>query len=340
MNWTHFPRSALASLAVSLAACDSVLHREINSRQQQKLGVQTLNADESRRRLAGAGTNAISITGPDTVTLPLLPAQGFCPVIRVAVNGAKPQPFLLDTGATFGVFQARTAIEHRVPVLDPSVWSIRSKGIGGTEMFKGSFVNLSVGEMQFVNIPQMVRQFRNDLPVLGSWVTESLDVDILGINPLARICTYMIVDYPARRVTFAKGHLFSQRPGSTPIPLIWKNNLPYVKLYADGVSWDALVDTGSAFGIEVTRSVAQQLRIDTQSVPALDTYQFGIGGGVDVRKAGINVSRITVLEGLGPALVNQPVGIRPDIALIGSSFLKNFRLVIDFRRNAMFLDRF
>jgi hypothetical protein len=207
-------------------------------------------------------------------------------------------------------------------------------------MFKGSFVNLSVGEMQFVNIPQMVRQFRNDLPVLGSWVTESLDVDILGINPLARICTYMIVDYPARRVTFAKGHLFSQRPGSTPIPLIWKNNLPYVKLYADGVSWDALVDTGSAFGIEVTRSVAQQLRIDTQSVPALDTYQFGIGGGVDVRKAGINVSRITVLEGLGPALVNQPVGIRPDIALIGSSFLKNFRLVIDFRRNAMFLDRF
>ena len=201
------------------------------------------------------------------------------------------------------------------------------------------FARLGLGGLEIYNVPLFVRTHKNEYRILGPLLTESLHTDILGINPLRSFVKHVTIDYPRNRLSFSTESSYSPRPNARAVKLKWINRLPYVTLSSGGVSWDALIDTGSSFGIEVSRDVASRLGILESSAPVAGAYHYGIGGSVDTGAADIRQSLLPSLDGLGPTLADVGVGIRPSLNLIGSWFLQHFRMTLDFSRGLLYLER-
>jgi len=326
------------TFTILLAACSTPLYRPISKRAENELARRTLSPDETKNHIIGADAVKVAVTGPELISLPLT-FQQRCPFVPVAVNGLRPRLFLFDTGAGISVLQSVTALKSKATLLSSQVLPLKGQGIAGSEPFLGSLVHVQIGQLGIENMPAFVRKHRNDLAILGPWITQSLDVDILGYNPLSKFCTFLTLDYRAQRLTLGAKTPFTPPPGVRPIPLIRRGGLPYVRLSSGSVHWDALVDSGSSFGIELPVEVAKRLDLEKDAIPVADDFQYGIGGQVDVQKAGIRVTRIPRLEGLGAPLEDYPVSIRPDLALIGSHFLRQFRVTFDFRNSLLYLER-
>ena len=331
------PRLLLPFLLLA-SACNTPSYRAVSSADQRKLAAQTLSADEGKERLYGENALRLGFSGDETATLPFRYVNR-CPHIAVAVNGARPAPFLLDTGAAISAIEARTAIRHGVPLFDSSLIPAKAKGIGGEETVRVGYADLGLSRLTLHNVPLFVRTHRNEVRILGPLITESLHTDILGINPLGLFCNHLTIDYPRQQVTFATRGSYKPASGTRVIKLKRLHNLPCVTLRVGDVSWDAIIDTGSSFGIEITHDIAKRLNVEKDSVPVLDSFQYGIGGSVDTADAGIRHAVLPRLEGLGPALKDVGIGIRPDMSLIGSYFLRHFRVTFDFRRGLLYLER-
>ncbi len=257
----------------------------------------------------------------------------------MSINDSAPTLFLFDTGATLTAIEAKTAIRHRLPLFDSQLIPAKARGIAGEETMRVGFARLGFGGMDIHNVPLFVRTHKNEYRILGPLLTESLHTDILGINPLRSLVKYVTIDYLRNTLTFSTDASYSPRPGARVAKLKWINRLPYVTLSSGGVRWDALIDTGSSFGVEVSRDVASRLGILENSAPVVGSYHYGIGGSVDTGAADIRESLLARLEGLGPPLSDVGVGIRPSLNLIGSWFLQHFRVTLDFSRGLLYLER-
>lgn len=336
--WSVMPTlRRLLPACLLFAACDTPAYRAVSTSEQKKLAAQTLSTEEGSKRLYGDDALRLGLSGTETVTLPFKYVNR-CPHIVVSVNGARPTPFLLDTGAAISAIEARTAIRHRVPLFDAGQLPAKAQGIGGEEPVRVGYADLGLHELTLHNVPLFVRTHKNQRQILGPLVTRSLHTDILGINPLGTFCSHLTIDYPRQQVTFATGGRFRPGPGARVARIRRVNQLPCVTLRVGDVSWDAIIDTGSSFGIEITREVARKLDVEKDSVPVLDSYQYGIGGSVDTADAGIRHVVLPRLEGLGPTLKDVGVSIRPDLSLIGSYFLRHFRVTLDFQRGLLYLE--
>ena len=323
---------------LALAACDTPVHGPISSRDARRLQSQTLSAEEGAKKLRGPDALTISVEGPSKVMLPIT-WRGRCPYIPVGINGSRPTLLLLDTGAAISALEARTAIDHKLPLLDATTLPVKVEGIGGQEVMRAGFGEMSLGGWRMKNHPWLVRVHKTEMRMVGSLLKESLPVNLLGISPLSSFASYLTIDYPGNHVEVGTTEPFTPRAGSQAIPLVFVNRLPYVRLSSGNVSWLALLDSGSSFGLEVSRDIAEKLRLLESSVPVADDFQFGIGGKVDVQKADIRVAAMTNLDGLGERIPKAAVAIRPDRSLIGSYFLRHYRLTIDFKRQLLYLDR-
>ncbi len=328
--------SAISLLALS--ACNGPVHGPISGRAAMQLEAQTLKADVAKRKLAGPEALKVEANGAESISLPIT-WRGGCPYVKARINGAAPSPVLVDTGASIGALEAKTAIRCKVTMLDPAVLPVSARGIAGEESMRAGFAELALGDWRMKNTPWLVRTRKMQFRATGAMFAEGFSVDILGMNPLSTVCSFLTVDYRNSRLTLGTTEAYRPETGSLPIPLVIVDRLPHVRLKCGSASWLALLDTGSSFGIEIPKSVAKQLDVERISVPVLNDYQIGIGGQLDVQKAGIRVTKLPELEGLGPVLRNQGVAIRPDRALIGSHFLKDYRVTVDFKRNLLYLDR-
>ncbi|MBL9115225.1 MAG: aspartyl protease family protein [Verrucomicrobiaceae bacterium] len=297
----------------------------------RQLERQTLSPDVTREKMQVPERPVVTNGGEGTVMLSM-DVSSRLPLIRAGINDSRHKPFLFDSGSAYSLLQATTAIQNKVVLFDPELIPIRVTGIAGKESVRGGLVTLNLGDWRAQSVPTLVRTHRTDMAMLGAIRTESLDVDIIGLNPLRSLCSFITLDYRRRQFVLGGTNLFQPLGEARGVPLIFINGLPHIMLSSGGRQWISLVDTGSAYGIEIPLDVAKQIGADQGAIPVLDSHQIGIGGSVDVQKLGVSVTRIKRIDGLGRPLLDFPVAIRPGEGRIGSNFLRNYRITFDFRR--------
>ncbi len=263
--------------------------------------------------------------------------------VDVAVNGSKPVPFLLDTGATGSLMSPATA---RVAGLHGD----ESKAIGGPGSGEGPGlggnqaveivhgVSLRAGNFEFS--PQDVMVAPIGAVTAGTGHRTDGILSVSGLDEIE-------IDYGSSLIRFADA---DRAPLAGGIPLRLENGFPLIEAeiglpQGGRIRGTFLVDTGAKLaGLILTRSFLDRhpeiLRCgEHPKIPNIAVF----GGAMELEGG-----RVAFL-GLGRYTLAQPFTLfarsRSAIfdgqgidGVIGTQLLRRFRIVMDFRRGKLYLD--
>jgi hypothetical protein len=301
----------------------------------------TLSEPEAQRILSDSDHLRVAASGPDLVHVPML-LNGRLPGVQVSINGQAPRAMIIDTGASLSVLEAQTAVASGIRLLPAHMLKLQARGIGGTEDMRGGIAQLRIGGLQMHNMPMLIRTHENRISGLGGLITESMGVDLLGIQALRSSCSWVRLDYRNRIVTFGLRGFSPELSGprAWSVPLRLSRGVASIELSSGGHSWETVVDTGSSFGIEVETRVAARLGVLEGSVPLQSGSQLtGIGGFVDPKANQMRAAILPEIRGFGDQVLATEIAINPNFNLCGSYFLRNYRVTFDFKRMRLWLER-
>lgn len=259
---------------------------------------------------------------------------GDTPHVMASINGRQPLPLLLDTGATLSIVTPDVATGLDLQPTGGRRVTVR--GVHGTTGATQAVMStMQVGEWRATNVACLVR----GMP--GSRA-GGLGSAILGMNHMRYYCSFLTIDY--RRNTVELGFSRSYQPLSpmaTRTPLRWSNGLPVIRVSSEGNSWDAVVDTGSCWGIVIDQSTAVRLghAYDGMRMGS-NLILSGVGGSVSADQAGAREIRLSSAYLCGePHNGAVPAFVMPGPKRVGSRFWQGTRLTLDFRNNVLWLER-
>lgn len=305
------------------------------------------------RYLGDQGT-LYSLSGEGRTTINFEHTTGR-PIVLVHVNGSRePLRFVLDTGSGMSVVSEKTA---RRLGIKPVARGGMARGVGGAGRFEIVYAFLSsidIGDVRVSNVPVYVRQI----------YTSGTEVD--GYIGLSVISKYIAtVDYGAGSFTLARGRgsnddfsiqsgIKVQRGGPTnpqaarfDIPLrVTSSGFLSGEVRLDGIDkpLNFIIDTGAdisvvsdaLFKAEDFGNIARGARIPiygaagiTDSVMTLYLPRVSVGAHF---REGIEAA---VLD-LEP--INETSGF-DQVGILGANFLRHFRVVFDFQRSVMRLEK-
>ncbi len=274
---------------------------------------------------------------PGIVTLPMTERDGL-PVIPCVLNGSSTVKMILDTGSQGCVLEAKTAVAARVQVLNPRQTDFKLIGISGVESaLLGLPESVALGDWQIQHQPCLIRTRQND--VRSGWPLSprrSFDFDVWGMMPTRQACSWLTLDYPARKAVFSfKGDFHPTQKKVWSVPLIFRSGLPYVVIKSRGVTWTALLDTGSSSQAEVNEATVTKMGLAGRA-RSVNGTRIGVGA---VDQGTINrVVWLPTIEKLGPPIINVNALIVSDQPKIGSGLLSAFRVTLDFKRGKLWLE--
>ncbi len=310
----------------------------------RKLQSQVRTTQEMGVRRAGGGVAfQAKVDGGPSVTLPLA-VNAIVPTLQCWFNGGKkPVPVIFDTGAQVSVIDAETAVQTGIGIVDPTTTNITVLGVLGREkMIAGIISPLSFGSASLTKHLCLVRTHQNETLRLGPLMRERVKMDLIGFDLARQWCRYVTIDYPRHRLTFGFEEEFKPRAGPRvwKIPLVMMGGMPHIVLESRGVRWLALVDTGSAFGVDIDESLAAELGVLKGAKPVPPgSVNTAIGGMKDVKDSGVKLAALKELEGLGATHKNAEVAISPGGPRVGSYFFQHYKVTIDLTRQTLWLER-
>jgi hypothetical protein len=326
-------------LLVACEATPQLDHREVSSR--LKAGLASNTRPLTPRELADQKVYVeatIAWKSPESV--PMSQRDGM-PHVPARLNGRSARPFLVDTGSHACVLEARSAVAHRVSIIDESFARPLVAGTTGDEpALIGIPQELSVGSWTLKNFPFVVRTYETRLRL--SWrERKNLGREVIGMNAVLRSCNYLTFDFPAERVIFGAGGTFAPRAGKGvwKAPLLIREGRPFVQLQTNKRKWLALIDTGFNGLLDMDKATAQRLGLLQKAKPA-DAYRFGVGAPVEGEPSHYGMVSLPQLDSLGPRMLNVPTLIVPELSRskIGCALLRPFRVTLDFRRGLLWLE--
>ncbi len=254
------------------------------------------------------------------------------PHVNASINRHRPVSMLLDTGASVSVIESNLAAMNEIAQTGRGT-SI--KGIHGSAAARqGIMRSFDLGPWHTENVSCYIRASTSQRP-------GGLGSAILGIDHLRRSCSFVTYDYRARRVELGFGRSFipnGSRLSRTPFR--WVNGLPMIRVSTGGISWDAVVDTGSSWGIVIDQSTAAQLG---QARGGLDMGRglmlSGVGGSVRADQAGARIIRGPAISLCGQTYADPQLYVMPGPKRIGSRFWHGGRMTLDFRTGTLWLER-
>jgi predicted aspartyl protease len=234
------------------------------------------------------------------------------PYVSVMVNGRGPFRFLIDTG-TGGqaLVSPQLADELALPVVgharltDPS-------GLGQQRSDILQVHSLKVAGVEFAEIKAIRHRLYGEEDVCQGVLGFTLFKDYL-----------FTLDYPDRRLVFAKG-LISQEDGGSVMPFRMPDGVPIVPLRIDGQHVEAQIDSGGT-GLSVPEQIARELKFLSTPV------EFGSGESLSTRFQ-IKAARLRPDVRLGHYAFKQAfVEINPAFPLVnlGSTPLQHFIVTFD-----------
>jgi hypothetical protein len=270
----------------------------------------------------------VSWSAPDRVVVPMKLRHGV-PAILCAVNGREIW-MTLDTGSQRCVLEAETAAKAGVRTMARSAASVEVTGTRGKEIgLVGVPKTMAVGAWKWERLPCVVRTLRSKPAPTALFSKAQVAFDILGMDALGAMCSYVTVDYPRREVAFGFRKRF--RPAdaaATRQPFETRDGTPFVRASHAGREWLALVDTGASSELELNRTTAQ--RLGRQPTRTVEAIQFGLG---DLGHSGRRKFECLVLPEvtcLGRSWPKAEAMLVEGDSKIGSGLLQGSRITVDF----------
>jgi len=321
-----------------LSAC-GVHHGPVSGGTMRQLREQAVTETEARRMLRGGHIDTRSTPGATRVSVPMHRDSAGLPNIDVSFSGRRPTRLLLDTGATLSVLAAAMATKLDVATIPNA--SPQMQGVIGREAGMGAIIeSLQIGTWRLENLPCVVRLQRSSggIEFLGA----NFDISLLGFHLVQKHCSYVTFDYPRRVIEFGFGGRF-EGPKSRQhfkAPFVLKHGVPMVRLTVGKTSWEAILDTGSAFGVEIDQKLATRLGHEKDGLKVDGPFvMVGVGGAVSPRDAGVRIITVNGLRMLGREFPKAQLDVMPGPARIGSFFLQKHRVTFDLRRSVAWLEQ-
>ena len=272
-------------------------------------------------------------TAPDDVRVPMRFERGL-PLVACRVNGREVWMFL-DTGSQRTVFEANTALRCGLRVVDPSVIRPKIEGSSGTESALAALPEtMEIGGWRWKGLPCLVRTRENRADSNGRWT-----FDILGMDALHGMCSYVTLDYPQREAVFGFHKPFVAPPSglSSFGTLEVQKNAPTVLVESGEKSWRAVLDTGASMPVVVDLLTAMELGWAGRFAASNRTIA-GLGDPGPAGQTRLVHVTDTTLRCLGSQFKAADVLIVPDSSKIGSGLLQYFKTTLDFTRNRVWLE--
>lgn len=245
-----------------------------------------------------------------TVDVPML-FSGTRPVVEVRVNGQGPFRFLLDTGAA-GVARIDTSLAERLRLRPEGQQDASDAGAAGHATLRQfHLASLSLGDYELRDVTAYSRNYN----------TVSYVPHIDGILGFAFFADVLLtLDYPARRVRVAAGHL---SPSDTALEI--RDGNPYAAARLGNLRTMVLIDSGNIRAIDMPSATAATLR--------QTSYTRLIGKGKSV-SGEFEIREVPVAETLAIGRSATPVAavtFADEFTEInvGSAFLRAFVVTFD-----------
>ena len=276
----------------------------------------------------------------NAITVPCSFESGL-PTVQGRLNDRFTAPFILDTGAIFTSVSGRTAAQAGLRTVSTNDIPIRSvRGVAGTERScVGLIDQLVVGTMEITNLYASVRLDEFDAGKAGLR-RDHRNFNLLGLIPAIAGFSYVTIDYPGGAVTVSPWEEYRSIPSGarTPVvvPFVITNGSLQVTLgFPNGHRAEFVVDTGSngELTLSMATVVSAGLRGDVER--GRQAALVGVGG-VSMEKS----FTLNWIDAAGHrfAYVHATTGSRNTFNLIGSEWLRQFRVTFDFRRSLLHLE--
>ncbi len=321
--------------AESFAVRKEVVPQEM----QDKLNAQAIPASELKASTKGGmAVHTNSIPPPEGVLkVPMYYERGQ-PCLKVSINGQKPRKILLDTGATYSVFEAEQALEfglRTVPQVRPNM-----AGVLGREPGMAAVIpTMQIGAWRVENLPSIIRMQRT---TVGSGILkEHLGISLIGVNLLSKTCKYATLDFLKGEFEFGFTRSFPGpvRKHMHKTTLSMKHGVPTTPLKYGKLTWEAVVDSGSVFGVQLDRRIAEVLGFKNGGWNVGGNYLItGVGGAQTPKDAGVRVLEFQALGLFGSYYPFAQVDVMPGPSRLGTYLLEDYRVTLDFEHNALWVE--
>ncbi len=255
------------------------------------------------------------------------------PHVMASINGQRAIPLLLDTGATLSVFEPDVATA--CGLLPSGGGRMQIRGVHGTAGASQAVMStMDLGQWHTTNVRCLVRG-------ISSFSSGGLGSAILGMDHLRRNCSFMTIDYQRNTVELGFSRAFQPTRGVvTRTPLRWSMGMPVIRVSSGGVTWDAVVDSGSTWGIVINQSTAARLGHAHDGMGmGRGLVLSGVGGSVQADQVGARTIQVPSATLCGESHPVATLYVMPGPMRVGSRFWQGTRLTVDFRGNALWLER-
>jgi hypothetical protein len=250
----------------------------------------------------------------------------------VSVNGAKPLPFIFDTGG-HSILTPETA--KLLAVNSQGSETSTGGGEGTAQSGVGTVKSLTVGGVTLTNQPITVLTFS---PPGVEGIDEA---GMLGYELFARFITR--VDYGARTLTFFDKAHFDPKDAGTPVSMRLYHQFPEVPGSYDGIAGRFGIDTGSRMTLMLTGPFVRQNDLRAKATSGNEAMVgWGIGGpsrAFVTRGGELRLGDVTVENPL-TAFSTDKGGAGASEAFpnnVGGGILKRFVVTFDYDHNLMYL---
>jgi predicted aspartyl protease len=255
------------------------------------------------------------------------------PHVMASINGRRAIPLLLDTGATLSVFEPDVATN--CGLIPSGGGRMQIRGVHGTAgASQAVMTTMDLGQWHATNVRCLVRG-------ISSFRPGGLGSAILGMDHLRQHCSFMTIDYQRNMVELGFSRAFQPtRSVVTRTPLRWSMGMPVVRVSSGGVSWDAVVDSGSTWGIVIDQSTAARLGHAHGGIGmGRGLILSGVGGSVRADQVGARTIQVPEATLCGETHPGATLYVMPGPKRVGSRFWQGMRLTVDFRGGALWLER-
>lgn len=263
--------------------------------------------------------------------------EGATPIVKARLEG-KETSMVFDTGASATVLHAAAAARAGVRLLESKAGAVAMQGIVGQENARiGLLSQLELGGWRLEGQPCLVRVHENRVHLIRD---AALEHNLLGLDVLRRYCTSVTLDYPKRQIMLSFRSNYQPAVGRhiARAPFVIRHGVPFITLTSGGKSWQAVLDTGSFNGVEINQQVAEMLGVENQGTPVQGIVLVAVGGTMSSDKAGLRTVALKELRLLGERWENAQVDISPGPPRVGSFFLKDYRVTLDFSKQCVWLE--
>lgn len=283
------------------------------------------------------------IQGPQRVRLPLRLAGGTV-TTPVVVNGTKRIPAVLDTGAPFNLASLSLSYNLDLPITRPKTLPQKIYGYGGSSTDCGwTLLNaLQFGELSFTNALVCVPLEKFDQVTFFGFLTVNRDeFVILGLSSMAKM-SYMVFDFPRGELILDRDALYERTPAREQASAPCQVNPGYTlttEIMVDGKGpFSCRIDTGKTFkapALTIPQKVARELGYWREQ-GGRRSDQVGIGGRFQSQRF-----KLKSFEIGGQEFANLGADSHEGAGefILGASFLRQYRMTIDFRRKKLFLEK-